>query len=217
MWIHPKPAFSTTSTATALVPRATSASDSSPSHPCPPTYPLCNPQVGPGPALVPIANADSSRNSAHSSGASSTGTGTLTPTPQAALASSIQHFGKRNFVGLLVLGLLALAGLVLWCTFGAWPQRMMRRIRARVANKGDAAKAGRDGDSEGRRGADLDRDQSQDAAHEPHESEEDKVQPASEEGAPSSPQSLELEMEGLGKGTVEEEAKKRTLPRVRFA
>ncbi len=168
---------------------------------------------------MPIANADSSSSgSAHSSSVASAGsTTTLTPTPQAALATSIQHFGKQNFVGLLVLGLLAFAGLVLWCTFGAWPGRMMRRLRARVANKGDAAKDGRDGDSEGRRGADLDRDQSQDAACEPSESEDDKFQSASEEGALSSPESLEMEVKSLDKGTGGEEAKRRTLPRVRFA
>ncbi|TFK87783.1 hypothetical protein K466DRAFT_599206 [Polyporus arcularius HHB13444] len=210
MWIHPKP------NTAALVPRATSESESaSPPHQCPPAYPSCNPAVGPGPALMPIANADSSSgSSAHSSAGS---TGLLTPEPQAALAASIQHFGKQNFVGLLVLGLLVFAGLVLWCTFGAWPRRMMRRLRARVANKGDVAKHGRDGDSEGRRGADLDRDQSQDAACEPSESEDDKFQSASEEGALSSPESLEMEVKSLDKGTGGEEAKRRTLPRVRFA
>ena len=173
-----------------------------------------------------------------------TNTDTLTPTPQTALATSIQHFGKQNFVGLLVLGLLALAGLVLWVTFGAWPQRMIRRLRARAASCNIALKSGgtaKEGESEGRRGADLGRDAAAEEAEvgaqgahvhgpehesrEPSESEEGKVQSrssADEDGAPGSPQSLEMEVESLEKGTgggggAVGEAKGRTLPRVRFA
>ncbi|RPD82624.1 hypothetical protein L226DRAFT_32808 [Lentinus tigrinus ALCF2SS1-7] len=229
MWIHPKPVFNATSTAAALAARATStpsSSSSSHQHGCPTIYPSCN-LTGPGPALADIS-AEASANSALP--------GTLTPTPQAALATGIQHFGKRNFIGLLVLGLLALAGLVLWITFGAWPQRMIRRLRARAGGAKSEREPGPDGKLEGRRGADLDREAASPTEgagtrahphephpHEPHPHEpsesEDKVQSESEEGAPGSPHSLEMEVEGLEKGTDEaaEEAKRRTLPRVRFA
>ena len=46
-------------------------------------------------------------------------------------ADSGAHLGSRNFIGLLVLGVLAMLGLGLWLAFGAWPRRMFRRLRAR--------------------------------------------------------------------------------------
>ena len=217
MYIKPKPVFNTT---TALLNRA-----------CPDTYPSCDPTGGPGPALIPLANNDAgpatvpvatSASPYTDSDTTTPTTTTLTPIPEAALAADIQHFGKRNFVGLLVLGLLALLGLALWLTFGAWPRRMMRKVRARYSAKRGEGESETKGEgnagahAEGRRSgqaAHLEADGAR--AHASREPSEEKIETPTDSNPPSSQPSLELEVEGLGKDS--DETKKRTLPRVRFA
>ncbi|KAI0735224.1 hypothetical protein C8Q76DRAFT_791794 [Earliella scabrosa] len=219
MYIKPKPVFNTT---TALLNRA-----------CPDTYPSCDPTGGPGPALIPLANNDAgpatvpvaTSASPYSDGDTTTPTTTtLTPIPEAALAADIQHFGKRNFVGLLVLGLLALLGLALWLTFGAWPRRMMRKVRARYSAKRGEGEGESETKGEGNAGAHAEGRRSGQAAHleadgarahASRERSEEKIETPTDSNPPSSQPSLELEVEGLGKDS--DETKKRTLPRVRFA
>ncbi|KAI0669954.1 hypothetical protein C8Q78DRAFT_1079865 [Trametes maxima] len=87
---------------------------------CPTTYLLCAPALSAGPALPNLPAQDAAQ----------------TPVPQSALAASIQHLGKRNFVGIVVIAVLVFVGLVLWLSFGRWPRDRMRRMRERL-KRGD--------------------------------------------------------------------------------
>ncbi|KAI0801320.1 hypothetical protein C8Q74DRAFT_1364942 [Fomes fomentarius] len=233
MWIKPKPVFNTTTTS--LFDRASVPED------CPRAYPACDPGVGPGPALSPIiANDDDGADpgfppqttpvptTAIATATVTGGTALVSPTAQSALASDIQHFGKRNFVGLLVLGLLALLGLALWLTFGAWPRRVMQRLRARAEREGGPAHAGKrdvlaawDGLGSTRKGARRAHHLHTEGGHahgsrEP--SEEGKIKPATSESSTASSLRVdESEIEGLGKCSGNIEERTSTLPRVRFA
>lgn len=227
MWIKPKPVFNATTTS--LFDRASVPED------CPRAYPACDPGVGPGPALSPIvANDDGGADPGsppQTTPVPTTATATATGgTAEAALASGIQHFGKRNFVGLLVLGLLALLGLALWLTFGAWPRRIMQRLRVARAERGEGgpAHAGKrdvlaawDGRGRTRRGARRTHHLHTEGKHghgsrEP--SEEGKIEPAtSESSTASSLRADELEIEDLGKCSGDVKERTSTLPRVRFA
>ncbi|OBZ78533.1 Aspartate--tRNA ligase, cytoplasmic [Grifola frondosa] len=84
---------------------------------CPPGLSPCHPSVGPGPALDVD---DGSQAPAHLA-------------PLGALASNVAHFGRRNFVGLVVIGVLVVIGLGAWVTFGEWPRRAFRRLAERGA------------------------------------------------------------------------------------
>ncbi|KAI0757053.1 hypothetical protein C8Q80DRAFT_1265036 [Daedaleopsis nitida] len=188
------------------------------------------------PVSVPVAGGEvgSELTSATTAPTNSVTTSTLpilaTPLPETALATDIQHFGHRNFVGLLVLGLLALLGLVLWLSFGAWPRRVMRRVRARFSSGSEALvkDAGKGGWREvhagtqcGRGCPALDLRRHIDAAtarahhHGSREPSEKAGTASSEDVSSCSPQSTELEVEGLDKesGIIQES----NIPRVRFA
>ncbi|KAI0825188.1 hypothetical protein BC628DRAFT_299890 [Trametes gibbosa] len=111
---------------------------------CPSSYPFCYPTLSAGPALV---NADSSEGSPAPTTTYPTAPDTymdgVQPEAQATLAGSIQHIGRRNFVGIVVIAVLVIVGLALWLSFGKWPRAGLRWFRARVRGcSGERSHAG---------------------------------------------------------------------------
>ncbi|KAH9849814.1 hypothetical protein C2E23DRAFT_888032 [Lenzites betulinus] len=101
---------------------------------CPPSYPSCAPSLSAGPALVDTDSSESSPalTTPYSPAATITSSAGAQPEAQVALAGSIQHIGKRNFVGIVVIAALVFVGLVLWLSFGKWPRAGARWFRARI-------------------------------------------------------------------------------------
>ncbi|KAI0361686.1 hypothetical protein OH77DRAFT_1433644 [Trametes cingulata] len=176
---------------------------------CPPSYPLCEPTLSAGPAL-PDLSAEGSP--------ATTSPPVLESVPQTALAENIQHIGKRNFVGIIVIAVLVFVGLVLWLSFGQWPRKGMRRIRERL-KRGDSklARSGSGGGAEsGFCGS------GEDAAARPandnnnaYAQDEKREVGTPRAVAPASPMSMEIEVDSLEKGAGEARAER--VPRVHFA
>ncbi|KAI0374225.1 hypothetical protein BV20DRAFT_491658 [Pilatotrama ljubarskyi] len=179
---------------------------------CPPSYPPCEPALSAGPAL-PDLNAENS---------SASTSPTLEPAPQNALAENIQRIGKQNFVGIVVIAVLVFVGLVLWLSFGQWPRKGMRRFRERL-KRGDSRLA-RSGRGHGGGGGDCGQDVRSGARsaarpangqHDAHAQDEKREVGGRRTGSPSSPLSMEIEVDSLEKEAGETQTKR--IPRVHFA
>ncbi|KAI9063010.1 hypothetical protein FKP32DRAFT_1676902 [Trametes sanguinea] len=199
---------------------------------CPPHYPACDPSLSAGPALANI-NAEDTPTTSTGSFTTPTpgllpesvaGSGPAPAKPQSALAARIQHIGQRNLIGIVVVSVFVCVGLVLWLSYGKWPRAGMRRIRERF-RRGDkqAQSASGLGASCGSppvaalRTA-MRRDRGQPQLQLQCESEKHDTDHAEfESSPPCSPQSVEVEVESLGKHAGAREVQRNKVPRVHFA
>ncbi|KAI8995575.1 hypothetical protein BD414DRAFT_534726 [Trametes punicea] len=192
--------------------RSESDASPSPASPgdllCPPSYPNCDPSLSAGPALTNIKAEGNPTDTTTdpSNPVVPTNGSTLQPVaepgpaiPQAALAANIQHIGRRNFVGIVVIAVFVFVGLVLWLSFGKWPRAGVRRLKARF-KRGDQLCKDPGGCS--RTGQPC----AQDEKHEDQTTHSE---------APCSPQSVEVEIERLDKHAGKPQ--KEMIPRVHFA
>ncbi|KAI0651795.1 hypothetical protein C8Q79DRAFT_58384 [Trametes meyenii] len=202
---------------------------------CPTDYPSCAPTLSAGPALPNLPTEDASTSATTSilplppmgtGGGDASNAPAPTPIPQSALATSIQHIGKRNFVGIVVIAVLVFVGLVLWLSFGRWPRNRMRRVRERLkrgdklprsasgtppSQEQEREQAQTQGDWRGGRAAAGfgDRRVNQD------EQDEKPNARCAPEGGLYSPRAVEIEVDSLEKEAGEPRPKR--VPRVHFA
>ncbi|EJF66646.1 hypothetical protein DICSQDRAFT_123258 [Dichomitus squalens LYAD-421 SS1] len=154
------------------------------------------------------------------------------PATQEAFSDDITRFGRRNFIGFVVLGVLVFVGLVLWMTFGMWPRRALSRLRERLARKRGRRERGGSTDKEGGNGSvtraqELERDRCSESAAECSEKAPDQDdgsivevrRQASAHSAKSagSVYSLSSGAETLEEGEAEAIGRAETVPRVHFA
>ncbi|KAI0778129.1 hypothetical protein BD413DRAFT_506956 [Trametes elegans] len=191
---------------------------------CPPSYPHCAPSLSAGPALTNVnVNAEGGPAPAHAAPSATSVVPTLAtantsapealgapaePAPQSALAAGIARLGKRNFVGIVVLAVLAAAALVLWLSFGKWPRRRMRRLwpsrsRADAVGAPPAGVLGsRDADGGAAAAAVAGEDDDEDEAGGRRRALDEKREPGLAE-CPRTPESGEVEVDTLEKGPSE--------------
>ena len=157
------------------------------------------------------------------------------PAAAEAFTDNITRFGQRNFIGLIVLGVLVFVGLVLWMTFGMWPKKALTRVRERLARRkegrnrgggGSGGMAPRSGSVTRTQETELGREKSSEFEAECNEkppiqddgSGVEGRRPASTDSAASSSSLSSEGDEKLGeKGTEKEADPTETAPRVRFA